>query len=341
MRARVESQTGPNVEPSVGSNGESLSRPVAPAAPLLVAAAFATIYVIWGSTYLAIRVGVETLPPFFLAASRFLLAGGLLYGGLRASGAAARPRAGDWKRAAVGGLLMLAVGSGLVTWAQQRRVPSGTAALLVAAVPLWMALIEWARPGGSRPTRSVMFGIALGAMGLLLLVKPSGHADPAAEALVPTLAILLSGIAWAAGTMYARYAVGPANGPLISAQQMLIAGAALLIVSAVGGELRSLSVAHVSARSAFALSYLTVFGSLVGFSAYGYLVRVSTPARLSTTAYVNPIVAVVLGWALLGERLSARAMVGAAILLCAVLVMTTASVASARRERAAARRGGT
>jgi drug/metabolite transporter (DMT)-like permease len=281
--------------------------------------AFAAVYLIWGSTYLAIRVGVRSLPPFLLSGCRFVGAGGRLYILLRARGTRA-PRRDEWVRAAVAGLLMLTVGNGLVTWAE-KQVPSNLAALIVAAVPLYIALLEWARPGGSPPSRRVLVGIGVGAGGMALLV--SGGRESSHE--VTTLgigAILLSGLSWSAGSLYSRYGRMHPHPVMAAAQQMLAGGAAMLIIAALRGD--PVAVAHtgVTADSAVALAYLTVFGSLVAFSAFGWLVKATTPARLSTTAYVNPVVAVVLGWALLDEHLSARALWGAAFIVCAVVVMT-------------------
>jgi drug/metabolite transporter (DMT)-like permease len=287
---------------------------------LLQVLAFAAVYLIWGSTYLAIRVGVRSLPPFLMAGSRFVLAGTALYVILRARGVVAPDRR-QWVRAAGAGMLMLTVGNGLVTWAEQ-RVPSNLAALLVSAVPLYVALLDWIRPGGLRPSRRVFIGIAVGASGMALLV---GGARTPASHLVSTLgiaAVLVSGLSWSAGSLYSRYGGMHPQPLMASAQQMIAGGAALLLISLVCGEPMRLVPSGISGTGLAAFAYLTVFGSLVAFSAFGWLVKVSTPARLSTTAYVNPVVAVILGWALLGETLGPRALAGAALIVCAVVVMT-------------------
>jgi drug/metabolite transporter (DMT)-like permease len=290
--------------------------------------AFAAVYLIWGSTYLAIRVGVRSLPPFLMAGCRFVSAGGLLYLLLRARGARA-PSRGEWARAAVAGLLMLTVGNGLVTWAE-KQVPSNLAALIVAAVPLYMALLEWARPGGAPPTRRVLFGIGVGAAGMALLV--SGGRQSAHEVTALGIgAILLSGLSWSAGSLYSRYGRMHPHPVMAAAQQMLAGGAAMLVVAVYRGDPAAVARAGVTPDSVVALAYLTIFGSFVGFSAFGWLVKATTPARLSTTAYVNPVVAVVLGWALLDEHLSSRAFAGAAFIVCAVVVMTVPLPARLRR----------
>jgi drug/metabolite transporter (DMT)-like permease len=261
----------------------------------LVLASFAAVYVIWGSTYLALRIGVETIPPFLLGGCRFLLAGAALYGAARWSGEPP-PSAAEWRQPAI------------------------------AAVPLWVVLLEWARPGGERPTLAQLAAIGVGGLGLALLVTPSrSHATSPAG----VLAVLASGLAWAIGTVYTRHvavagqtAARRPSSAIVSAQQMLAAGAGLLVVGAIAGEATPGLVARVSPRSLAAFAYLTLFGSLVAFSAFGYLVRVSTPAMVSTSAYVNPVVAVVLGWLVLDERLAPRTLAGATITVGAVALMT-------------------
>ena len=281
--------------------------------------AFAAIYLIWGSTYLAIRVGVRSLPPFLMAGCRFVIAGSILYAILRARGVRA-PSLSEWGRAAVAGLLMLTAANGLVTWAEI-HVASNLAALFIAAVPLYVALLDWLRPGGVAPKRRVWIGIGVGGAGMALLVMRDGSsgAQTSAAAIV---ALLLSGLCWAAGSLYSRYGAMHANPLMAAAQQMLAGGVAQLLLSLASGEPGRLSLASLSTQSLLAFAYLTLAGSLVAFTAFGWLVKASTPARLSTNAYVNPVVAVVLGWALLGEQLAPRALVGAGLIVCAVVVMT-------------------
>jgi drug/metabolite transporter (DMT)-like permease len=285
----------------------------------LLVLAFAAVYLIWGSTYLAIRVGVRSLPPFLMSGCRFVGAGGLLYLLLRARGTRAPTRA-EWGRAAVAGLLMLTTGNGLVTWAE-KQIPSNLAALIVSAVPLYMALLDWARPGGAPPSRRVLAGIGIGAGGMVLLVS-GGRQSSHEVTMLGIVAILVSGLAWSTGSLYSRYGRMHPHPVMAAAQQMLTGGTAMLLISLLRGEPGIVARDGVTADSALALAYLTIFGSFVAFSAFGWLVKATTPARLSTTAYVNPVVAVILGWAILGEHLSPRALAGAALIVCAVLVMT-------------------
>ncbi len=289
--------------------------------PVLQLLAFAAVYLIWGSTYLGIRVAVESIPPFLLAGLRSFVAGALLYGFFRARGARAGT-AREWLRATLAGTAMLTAGNGLVTWAEQ-SVPSNLAALAIAGVPAFVAVFDWLRPGGQRPVRGVMLGVLLGLAGMLLLLRPDPAAAGAARWL-PLAALVVAAASWAVGSLYVRYQQLYPN-PLVSgAQQMLGGGAMLLIVSLLAGELSGFEPSAVSGRSLLAWGYLTLFGSLLAFSAFNWLMGVSTPSRVSTTAYVNPVVAVVLGWLVLGEPLHPAALAGGALIVCAVLAMTLA-----------------
>jgi drug/metabolite transporter (DMT)-like permease len=295
---------------------------------VLMVLAFAAVYLIWGSTYLAIRVGVRSLPPFLMSGCRFVCAGGLLYAVLRARGTPAPTRA-HWARATIAGLLMLTAGNGLVTWAE-KQVPSNLTALLVAAVPLYMALLDWARPGGTRPKRRVFAGIAIGAAGMALLVS-GGRESAHATSTLAIGAILLSGLCWSAGSLYSRYGSLNPNPVMAAAQQMISGGIVMLLISVVRGDPAAVARTGVTSDSVIALVYLTLFGSFVAYSAFGWLIKATTPTRLSTTAYVNPLVAVVLGWLVLGERLGPLALAGAATIVAAVLVMTVQLPAKAQR----------
>lgn len=281
--------------------------------------AFAAVYVIWGSTYLGIRYAVETIPPFFMAASRFLAAGAVLYVGLRLRGAP-RPTAGQWKSAAITGFLMLLMGNGAVSWAEQ-HVPSGVTALVIAITPLWFVSIEWAQHS-IRPSRAVVAGLLLGTVGMVVLIDParlteSGHID-----LVGAAVLLVASACWALGSMYARSAEQPARPLLGTAMQMLSGGGFLLLAGFVAGEAARFDASRISAASVASLLYLTVFGSLIGFSAYAWLLHKSTPARVATYAYVNPVIAVLLGWLVAGEPMNGRIALAAAIIVAGVAMIT-------------------
>jgi drug/metabolite transporter (DMT)-like permease len=288
---------------------------------LTLVAAFLAVYVIWGSTYLAIRFGVETMPPFLMAAVRFVVPGALLVAWRRARGAAA-PTATQWRSAAIVGSLLLLGGNGLVTWAEQ-WVPSGLAALLVASVPLWMGVMNWLIEPTARPRARGIAGLFLGFAGVGVLVDPRGDLAGDTQLFVGALAIVAASALWAAGSLYSRRADLPKDPMLSTGLQMLCGAAALCVVGTVSGEWARLDLGAVSTKSALALLYLIVFGSIVAFTAYVWLLRATTPAKVSTYAYVNPVVAVLLGWALAAEPMTARTIVAAAIIVGSVVMITT------------------
>jgi drug/metabolite transporter (DMT)-like permease len=265
--------------------------------------AFAAVYVLWGSTYLAIRFGVETIPPFLMAGTRHLTAGLLLYLWVRLRGGP-RPDRRHWRTAIVIGALMLLGGNGLVTWAE-RRVPSGLAALIVASVPLWMALLDGIQKR-LRPRLPVVAGLVIGLAAILVLVAPGDLAGTGRVDLLGAGALLLAALSWTAGSLYSRRVRLPESVLTITAMEMIGGGSLLWVAGLALGEGSRLDLAAVSTRSLLSLGYLIVFGSLIGFSAYVYLLHATTPARVSTYAYVNPIVAVMLGWALAGEAVTLR-----------------------------------
>ncbi|HEX7942546.1 MAG TPA: EamA family transporter [Gemmatimonadaceae bacterium] len=297
-------------------------------------AAFATVYIVWGSPYLAIKYAIATIPPFLMAGSRFLLAGALLYAfALRGGGPA--PTRRQWLNASVIGILLLGLGNGGVVWAEL-LVPSGLAALLVAAMPVWMVLFEALRPEGRRPTALVVAGIMLGLFGQAVLVGPSSHgAGSQSVSLVGVAALLIATMSWAAGSIRARLVDLPASRVRTTAMEMLAGGAALLVVGAAVGEVPQFLSVRPSTASIAAWLYLVVFGSLLAFTAFVWLNATVAPARAATYAYVNPIVAVGLGWLLLGEPVTSRTVVAAVIILGAVLVINVAgSRAPARSAKA-------
>ena len=287
-------------------------------------AAFLALYVIWGSTYLAIRFAIETLPPFLMAGSRFLAAGAVMYAWARLS-SGERPTWSNWRAAAVVGACLLFGGNGGVVWSQQ-FVPSGLAALIVAMMPVWMVTIEALKPGRSLPRPMAVGGILLGIVGMIVLIGPDVFAGGAN--LLPVVALLVACFSWAAGSLYARSAPLPRSPLLATGMEMLAGGALLALVGVATGEVAGVDLSAVSTRSALALFYLTVFGSIVAFTAYVWLLRVSTPARVSTYAYVNPVVAVLLGWAFANEPITSRTLVGAAIVLAAVAIISVTKDAS-------------
>jgi drug/metabolite transporter (DMT)-like permease len=295
------------------------SGPSTPARSALILA-FTAIYIIWGSTYLGIRVAIETMPPFLMAGVRFLLAGGVLLAFLRWRGLPF-PNARQWKANAMIGMFLLLGGNGLVVWAEQ-FVPSGVTALIIGIQPLFFVLTEWAWPGGSRPTLVTTFSLLVGFAGVIWLAAPWETTGHGGLHVPGVLAILGACVLWAIGSIYSRHAKHGAD-PLVAASaQMVSGGAALLLVGLVSGEPATLDMAAISGRSWIAFVYLVGFGSLIGYSTFVWLMKHSTPARVSTYAYVNPIVAVFLGWLVLHEPVTSRTVVASIVIVAAVMIVT-------------------
>ncbi len=287
--------------------------------PVQVAAAFGVVYLVWGSTYLAIRVGVQSLPPWLFAGVRFLAAGTLMLLYARLRGARLPVTHRDWTTIAVTSLLMLVAGNGFVTWSEQ-WVESNQAALIVATSALWLAWIGTWGAQGERPNRLTLLGLALGFGGVAVLVQSglSLRAAPAAA----YAALSLAPLTWAAGSVWARRAPVSCPPVMTAALQMLIAGCALTLIGLPLGEWPR---PRGTPEALFALLYLVLFGSCLAYGAYLWLVHEVPPAVLGTYAYVNPAIAVVLGWWLLDERLNEMQVLGTLIILGGVLLVTWAS----------------
>jgi drug/metabolite transporter (DMT)-like permease len=292
--------------------------------------AFAIVYLVWGSTYLAIRFAVESIPPLIMSGTRFLAAGGALYAwciidsrrGGSADAAGRSPTRAQWKAAAITGLFLIAASYGLVSWAEL-TVPSGIVALITAMTPLWMVLFS-SIAVARRPSALVIAGIVIG-LGAQALLFGVGSADQARIDPWGLGAVLLAGICWAVGSLRARKADLPSDAFLGSAMQMLTGGAVLVVLGLLAGEGAHFTLADVSRRSALAWVYLVVAGSMIAYSAYLYLLKATTPARASTYAYVNPIVAVFLGWLLAGEPFGPRTVAAMGLTLVAVLAINLGS----------------
>lgn len=284
--------------------------------------AFLAVYVIWGSTYLAIRIAIETLPPFLMAGVRFCIAGTALLAIAFARGAA-RPTRRQWRSATVIGAFLLLGGNGGVVWAEQ-RVPSGLTAVVIASVPLWMALLEWARGESGRPGRRVAVGLFCGMAGVAVLVNSKGNAGQHTVDPWGALVLVLGSASWAWGSLTARKADLPRSPFLATAMEMLAGGVLLLLWGAVQGEFARFDVHAVSLRSVLATGYLVVFGAIVAFTAYVYLLGATTPTRSSTYAFVNPLVAVVIGGVFAGERIPPSGLVAALVIVLGVILIVTA-----------------
>lgn len=291
-------------------------------------AAFAAIYLIWGSTYIGIRFAVETIPPFLMGGSRFMMAGLLMMVWALARGAK-WPTWSQWRSASIAGFVLFVLNNGALVWAAQ-HVPSGVLALLIAATPMWMVLLDWWRPsvhgrlaGGARPTNMVFAGLLLGFFGILLLANPTQLGEISPNFAIGVVVTLIGSVAWAAGSLYARQADMPESPILSTALQLFVGGGLLLALGLASGQAAGFDLAQVTAQSAVSWVYLLIFGSIIGFGSYVWLLRVSTPARVSTYAYVNPVIAVFLGWLLADEPLTPRTMIAAAIIIGSVMLINS------------------
>lgn len=292
--------------------------------------AFATLYLLWGSTYFAIRVAVVTWPPFVLAAVRFAVAGGGLYVFLRARGAP-RPSARNWGAATAVGALLLAGGNGLVCWAEQ-WVPSGETALIVATVPLWMTVLPWLARRSPAPRPAVLIGVAVGLVGVATLVGGGSSGarggGPPSAAIAGRIALLAASLSWSLGSLGSRHLPLPDRPFVATAMEMLSASPLLAAMALASGAWGSFHLAAVTPAGWIALAYLIVFGSIAGFGSYVFLLKHTSAARASTYAFVNPLVAVALGAVAGGEVVGPRTAAAALLIVAAVGAVIFGSSAS-------------
>ena len=300
---------------------------------IVLIAAFAAVYVFWGSTYLAIKYSVETLPPFLMAGSRFALAGVILFAVGRLSRDYERPTFEHWKTAFVVGTFLLLGGNGGVVIASS-YISSSMSALLVATEPLWIVLLSWLWLGRGRPNWKVGLGLLIGFLGVWLLISgktPTGVAAAAGGAgqWIGIVAVMGGALSWAIGSIYGLKATTPKSSALTAGMQMLAGSLSLSIVGLLRGEHTTFNAADVSSTSVYALFYLIIFGSLIGFTAYSWLLKNAQPAMVSTYAYVNPVIAVILGWSIAGESLTAQMLIGAFIIVASVMLITATKAETA------------
>ncbi|HEY4248328.1 MAG TPA: EamA family transporter [Lacunisphaera sp.] len=292
-----------------------------------IIAGFATIYLLWGSTYLGIKIAVETLPPFLMASARFFVAGTIVTVWIACTGRFKATRRQWIDNSLIGGFLLLG-GNGVVSWSEQ-KIPSGVSTLVVSLGPLFIVLLDWAvfkfsrdKTRGTRPTWTTFVGVGLGIVGLVVLVAP--NLGEGQSQLDPWRAsgLVLACFSWSVGSIYTRYARTPAEPFTAAAIQMLAGSVWLIVVSLLMGEPEHFRLSAASSRSLFAWGYLIVAGSLVGFTTFVWLMKHCTPARVSTFAYVNPVVAVFLGWMLAHETVGPTMLIAAAIIIAGVAIIT-------------------
>lgn len=287
---------------------------------LSIVLAFLAVYIIWGSTYLAIMFAVVTIPPFLMAGVRFFVAGIIMFlwsyfrGDTKATFK-------NWKEATIVSGLLLLLGNGALVWAEQ-YLPSGFTALLVTTTPFWMILIDWLRPNGKKPDIPVVMGIVLGFIGVSLLINQDALSGIDHVYIPAIFAVLLAAFSWGAGSIYSKLAELPHSQIQSSALQLLTGGVLLSLTSVGVGELSQLNMDEITSKSLLALLYLITFGSIIGYTAYSFLLKHVAPAKVSTYAYVNPIVAVFLGWLLASEPVTPRTLLAAGIIICGVAFIT-------------------
>jgi drug/metabolite transporter (DMT)-like permease len=283
--------------------------------------AFAIIYFVWGSTYLAIRVGVREMPPFLMAGLRFTAAGLALYGWMRLTGIPS-PSWREWRGASVLGALMFLMDYACLFWAEQ-RVPSGVSAVILAAIPVCITLLEVIFLRTQRLTVRLSLSLLVGIVGVAVLMDPSSSLGEAPLDRGGAIALLVACCGWSIGTIVSRRLVLPASKPMSAGAQMLSGGVQLLVLAAVSGEFAHFRVQDVSRIAWFSLIYLIIAGSIVGYTAYVWLLHYESPTKVGTYAYVNPVVAVIIGAGLGGEIIGRRTILGTALILVSVVAITT------------------
>jgi drug/metabolite transporter (DMT)-like permease len=282
--------------------------------------ALLALYIVWGSTYLAIRFAVETIPPFFMAGTRFLVSGAILFIWRRAAGDA-MPTRRQWRSTAIVGIFLLLGGNGLVSFAEQ-YVPSGIAALIIGSMPMWLVMIEAMRPNGAKPGWLAILGLVIGFGGIFLLVGPA-ELTGAGHTLNPlgVGTLLVAAFLWSLGSIYSRNADMPDSSLMATGAEMLTGSLAIFLVSGLTGEWKGFSFSEVTRSSWLGLLYLITIGSLIGFVSYIWLLKHAPVSLVATYAYVNPLVAVFLGAWLAGETLNARILVAGIVIIGSVVLI--------------------
>lgn len=288
-----------------------------PPSRALLVAAFAAVYIIWGTTYLGIHFAIETIPPLLMTGFRFGLAGILLFLWARRTGAPMPTRI-NWRAAAISGFILFVLNNGLLVWGEgPGGLPTGIAAVLIATVPMWIVLLTWLKPGGTYPGGMVITGLVVGFIGILLLFSP----ESASGSLAGVVAVLVAAFFWAYGSLYAKNAPLPQSTTMATAIQLICGSLMQFVLAIPAGEFAQLDVSTISTTSVVAMFYLGIVSSIFAYSAYVWLMRVSTPTKVATYAYVNPVVAVFLGWLLASEELTPRTLVAAGVIIASVVMI--------------------
>jgi drug/metabolite transporter (DMT)-like permease len=282
--------------------------------------ALLSLYIIWGSTYLAIMFVVETIPPFISAGIRFLISGLILLI-WRKMARDPMPTRNQWRSAAIVGTLLLVGGNGLLSWSEQ-RIPSGVAALLIGTVPLWLVLIEALRRGGTKPNWQSILGLAIGFAGIVVLIGPLDYKGQSGQyELVGIVVCLVAAFLWSLGSIYSRRADLPQSALMTTGMEMVAGSIGLFIIATLAGEWQNFSLGDISSKSMYGLIYLITIGSLIGFVSYAWLLRNAPVSLVATYAYVNPLVAILLGSALAQESLTPRILIAAGVIIGSVVLV--------------------
>lgn len=290
---------------------------------VILIAALAAVYLIWGSTYLGIKYAIETLPTFLMAGARFTIAGLVMLIWARFTKDYEKPKLIHWRTSFIVGALLLLCGNGFVVLAEH-YISSSLAALLIATEPFWIVLMSWLVMKGVRPNLKVTLGLILGFTGVVLLIGGSGLSfESGNNQLIGAGLVAVGTLAWASGSLYGLRAPTPKSPILTAGMQMLAGGLTLLLVGTLAGEWQTFEIAKVSTNSLLALVYLIVFGSIIAFTAYSWLLKNVEPSLASTYAYVNPVIAILLGWAVAGESLTGQMLLGAGIIVGSVVLITS------------------
>lgn len=297
-----------------------------------VGAALLWIYLVWGSTYLSNRIALESMPPFLISGTRFLIAGGVLLLISRLSGVRL-PRHGAWMTAAVPGVLMIAIGQGAMVYATQ-TLPSGIVALLFAMLPIWATLLQWALPEGRRPSSGILAGLLLGSTGMGLLMGggngPGTHWHMGAVATV-----VLGTLSWAVAALHIKRQAQQGSALQGAAMQMLIGGACQIVFATLCGEWQNFSFSQVTPRSGWAITYLVIIASVITYPLYNWLVKAASPTLVATFAFVNPVIALYLGWLVFDEKMSMLTVMSSALIVCGVIAITFAQASAGQAGRQA------
>lgn len=283
--------------------------------------ALIALYIVWGSTYLGMRIAIETIPPFVHGAIRFFLSGVILIIWQRMAGEP-MPTARQWISCAIIGNLLLVGGNGLVSWAEQ-TIPSGIAALIIAAVPMFMVMMEAVRPHGNKPTIKAIIGLFIGFAGIYVLIAPSHNMHSTSLNVSGVAALLFACVFWSMGSVYSKAADVPSSAFMTTGAEMLMGGLGLLLMSVFTNELQTWDIAAVSARSIYALTYLFLIGSMIGFGSYIWLLKHAPISLVATYAYVNPVVAVLLGAWIVNEPLDPHIWLATAIIIGSVVLINS------------------